>query len=79
MTHVNLIKCTDQKGSKAEVDKIQYSKDGKLIMIGTKDGSLQGYSTQIFHRPAFCMRGKFGLNIILRTGYIIIINYSNLF
>ncbi|EAS02900.1 WD domain, G-beta repeat protein (macronuclear) [Tetrahymena thermophila SB210] len=57
MTHVNIIKCTDQKGTKTEVDKIQYSKDGKIIMIGTQDGSLQGYSTQICHRPAFCMRG----------------------
>ncbi|EGR27210.1 WD repeat protein [Ichthyophthirius multifiliis] len=57
MTHVNLIKCVDSKGIKSEVNKLQYSKDGKIVMIGTLDGSLQGFSTQQFHRPAFCMRG----------------------
>lgn len=58
MTHVNLIKCSDAKGTKTEVDRIQYSKDGKIIMIGTLDGSLQGYSALQCHRPAFCMRGN---------------------
>jgi len=40
MTHVSVIKLADSKGGKTEVDKIQYSNDGKLIMAGTLDGSL---------------------------------------
>ena len=72
--HKTVIRCKDARGAYVGITGINYSRDGKFLLGGCLDGSLQIFSTKHnLHRPEFMVRNAH----VTREEYSSIVSFED--